>query len=412
MSMKTKLAVAVATVMLAVGFSTVAAAGAAMPTVLHTRTGAAVVLPTAGGVSGKVVSLTVGAGSWTVTSDVTAINFGPGDFVRCQLRTVATVIDGGSTVYLADRVGGLTNVGVLVATRTVTVSVQCSHDSVAGSSAQFYIDPGATLTAVKRGPISAPGLPPASAPAVVQARSTSNTPLVANAFTTVTSVTVGTGTWAITANADAVNFSEFDWAACRLFGATGTATTVGTGGNDAIVSGLDLEGTATLLSTGTITLSCESDFASTDYVDAGATLTATSVAPAIVKSFPIALVALPNAGGVSHAVLTRTMPAGAWRVRSEVQVGHRNPNNSWGGSNDFLRCSIAANGTPIDGGATTRVTENSNIQQVVDAGAFTSTSSWTLTVSCSHDSVESGPGHWTVAMGGVVAVNKGPIAQV
>ena len=71
---------------------------------------------------------------------------------------------------------------------------------------------------------------------------------------------------------------------------------------------------------------------------------------------------------------------------------------------------LIANGVPIDGGATVLVTENSTVDQVVNAGSFTSTKRWTLGLSCSHDVAEPGPGHWTVTQGNVVVIKKGPIS--
>jgi hypothetical protein len=147
-----------------------------------------------------------------VTSNLTAINFGAGDYVRCQLQANGRLIDGGATTNLANRVSGLVDAAALVAHGTVTVAVLCDHDHNAGSLGQFYIDPGATVTAVKGGPISAPGITSSGAPVVVESRTTASVPLANTGTAPVTSVPLAAGTWAITANASAVNFSDFDWA--------------------------------------------------------------------------------------------------------------------------------------------------------------------------------------------------------
>lgn len=88
---------------------------------------------------------------------------------------------------------------------------------------QFYIDPGATITAVEGGPIEAPGVT-ASQPTVVEGRSTANTPLAENTFTPVTTVTLPKGKWAVHANGSGVNFSDFDWAYCVVDTSAGSVS--------------------------------------------------------------------------------------------------------------------------------------------------------------------------------------------
>jgi len=387
------------------------AAASTQPAVVQVRSTAKVTLADTGGTLQQVEAVTLGKGSWTVTSNLTAINFGAGDYVRCQLQANGHLIDGGATTYLADRVSGVVNAAALLAHGTVTVAVLCDHDHNAGSPGQFYIDPGATVTAVKGGPISAPGVASSGAPVVVESRTTSAVTIVNTGSEPVTSVSLAAGTWAITANASAVNFSDFDWATCYLTATSGTGTSVGTGGNDATVSEVDVEASATLPVGGTVILLCRSSFASNVYIDAGATITATKVASSAMKSAVIPQTALPDAGGTQESVMTQKIPAGAWRVRTEVQAGNMFSNGAFGGDiRDFIRCSLSANGAPIDGGATALVTENSTIDQVVNAGSFTSTKGWTLSLSCSHDAAEPGPGHWTVTQGNVLVIKKGPIS--
>jgi hypothetical protein len=388
-----------------------AAAASTQPAVVQVRSTAKVTLPDAAGTLQQVEAVTLGKGSWTVTSNLTAINFGAGDFVRCQLQANGRLIDGGATTYLADRVSGVVNAAALVAHGTVTVAVLCDHDHNAVSPGQFYIDPGATVTAVRGGPISAPGVTSSGAPVVVESRTTASVTLANTGSALVTSVSLAAGTWAITANASAVNFSDFDWASCYLTATSGTGTSVGTGGDDSTVSEVDVEASANLPLGGLVALVCRSTFASNVYIDAGATLTATKVASSAMKSAVIPQTALPDVGGSQEAVLTQKVPAGAWRVRTEVQAGNMFSNGGFGGDvSDFIRCSLSANGAPIDDGATVLVTDNSTIDQVVNAGSFTSTKGWTLRLSCSHDIAEPGPGHWTVAQGNALAIKKGPIS--
>ena len=296
------------------------------------------------------------------------------------------------------------------------MAVLCDHDHAAGSAGQFYIDPGATLTAVKGGPISGPGVAPAGTPTVVESRSTSQVSLLDDQSEPVTSVNLTPGTWAVTAKASAVNFSSLDWATCFVTltsggTATNSAPFVGVGGADSVVSVVDVEDAATVPSGGaTMTLNCDSSFANDVYIDPGATLTATKVAPTALSDVLIGQVALPDTGGQAKAVSTqKNFPAGAWRVRTQVLVGFRNPNNSWGGGRDFVRCTIKAKGASIDGGATELVSVESNIQQIVNAGSFTAKAPWTLILSCSHDVTNTTAGHWTVDEGAVQAINKGPI---
>jgi hypothetical protein len=390
------------------------AAASPAPVVVQARSSTPVTLPDAGGTLGSVVGFRLTKGSWTVSSNITAVNFGGGDYVRCQLQENGHLIDGGATAYLADRVGGLVDVGTFVASGPVAVAVLCDHDRAAGSSGQFYIDPGATITAVRGGPIQAPGLTPSGAPTVVQTRSTSAVSLTDGDYLPVAAESLPTGTWAITANGSAVDFSSQDFVACSLGVSAGSITVsypqAGTGGDDAVVTDLDAEAVATIpAGGGQVTLYCATAFDASTYMDAGATITATKVAPTAVKSAPIPQRALPNAGGAAKVVFKQTIPAGAWRVRTEVSFGLRFPNNGYGPARDFLRCSLAANGQPIDGGATNLVSFNTYIGQLVNAGSFTSPKAWTLTLSCSHDATHSGSGVWTTVDGEMQTVNRGPI---
>ena len=393
-------------------------AQASTPAVYQIRTHVSVTLSDAGGVYSPVEATTLQAGSWTISSNLTAINFGPGDFVRCQLRSDGALIDGGATVYLADRVAGLVDIGTVVSTTSITVETVCDHDSSASSSGQFYVDPGATLTAVKGGPISAPGIPHSGQPTVVEARSATSKALVTHDLQTVTSVHLGQGTWALTGNGSGVDFAgNSDAAVCTFFAPGESAGSFGfiqvfVGNPDSLVANLAVDGTVTEpASGGTVDFVCEAGYNdNTVTVDQGATLTATRVTASTVQAGAVGTVALPDAGGTTKPVVTRHMAAGAWRIRSGIPVGNHDANNGWGGGRDFLRCTLRANGVSIDGGATVEMTDQTAFEEIVNAGTYTATAPWTLTLACSHDAAHTGDGHWSTLSGGeVLAIDRGPI---
>lgn len=387
-----------------------ASASAASDPVVQVQTSAAVDLSNTGGVQTQVESVVLSKGSWTITSNLSAINFGAGDFVRCDLRSDATAIDGGATVFLANRVANIVNAGTVVTTEKSTIALFCDHDKNAATANQFYIDPGATITAVQGGPIKAPGVS-ASQPTVVEGRSTASTPLAENSFTPVTTIKVPQGKWAVHANGSGVNFSDFDWAYCVVSTSSGSVsdnyTEAGTDGTDAAAADLDLEAKATVPASGaTLTLNCESDFSTTPYIDAGATLIATKTAATVVD---VPQVEISDTGGTLTTLTTKTMPAGSWRITGEVGIEYRNPNNSVGGVRDFVRCQLQANGHIIGSSQTQEMTEEGNIQDIVDSANNTSSKSWTLGIACSHDAHNTGMGHWAVDQGDLAAVNLGPI---
>lgn len=160
-----------------------------------------------------------------------------------------------------------------------------------------------------------------------------------------------------------------------------------------------------------MTLLCQSDFGNDVYLDPDATLTATVVPTATnLVTHPIGQVALPDAGGAGTDVVSQHMAAGAWRITTQVISGLRNPNNSYGGGSDFVRCRLWANGTSIDGGATVLVSTSSNVQETVNAGTFTTNAGWSLRLSSAHDTGISTGQHWTILDGMAQAIRKGPIA--
>lgn len=386
-------------------------ASAASDPVIQLQTSAAVDLSNTGGVQTQVESVVLSKGSWTITSNLDAINFGAGDFVRCHLQSDATAIDGGATVFLANRVANIVNSGTVVTTKKSTIALFCEHDKNAATANQFYIDPGATITAVQGGPIEAPGVT-ASQPTVVEGRSTANTPLAENTFTPVTTVTLPKGKWAVHANGSGVNFSDFDWAYCVVDTSAGSVSDnyseAGTEGTDAAAAEIDLEAKVTVPTGGaTVTLNCDSDFSTSPYIDAGATLIATKTGATVVA---VPQVEISDTGGTLTTLATKTMPAGSWRITGEVGIEYRYPNNSVGGARDFVRCELQANGHIIGSSQTQEMTEEGNIQDIVDSATNTSSKSWTLGIACSHDANNTGEqGHWAVDQGDLAAVNQGPI---
>ncbi len=387
-----------------------ASASATSPPVVQVRTAAAVDLSNSGSTQTQVESQVLSAGSWTITSNLTAINFGTGDFVRCHLQSNSTTIDGGATVFLANRVAGIVNAGTVVTTKKSTIGLFCEHDKNAATANQFYIDPGATITAVEGGPIEGPGSS-VPKPTVVEARSTANTPLAENSLVPVTSVTLSKGKWALKTNGSGVNFSDFDFVACTMGTSAGSVSDnfadAGTDGTDAAAADLDLEAKASVpVSGATVTLYCESEFSTTPYIDAGATLTATKTAATVVAFSPMAI---SDTGGALTTIASKSMPAGAWRITSEVGFGYRNPNNSWGGGADFVRCELQAGAHVIGSAQTQEITQLDYIQEIVDSATYTSSKSWTLKEACSHDVNNAGTGKWSDDQGDLVAVNQGPI---
>ena len=379
--------------------------------VVQARTGAAVSLADGGGLLTTVESVTLASGSWTVTSNATAVNFGAGDYVRCQLDVNNRLIDGGATTYLAGRVAGVVNAATWKSSTGFTVALLCEHDHD-GTSQQFYFDPGVTLTAMRGGPISSTTVHGSGSPTVVQARTTSSVS-VPRSGAAVATAALPAGNWAILAKLSVVDFGNRDYIQCWTSGSPGVGVRsdfplVGVSSTNTYVADLTVEADASVPSGGgTATLTCATTYNSPVYLDPGATITATLVPRPnhLTDQFISGAsgVQLADAGATPVDVATLPMHAGAWRVTTELsaQVGG-------GFGNDFVRCSLWAGTTMIDGGATVLVTYDSDIQEIVNAGSFTSSAAWTLRLSCSHDHPAPFSKHWFVN-GIAVAVNKGPI---
>jgi hypothetical protein len=392
-------------------------ASAARPTVYSVRTGGTVTLADAGGVPTTIESMLIPRGAWTVTANVTAVDFGTGDFVRCTLQQDGTAFDGGATTYVDDTVADLTNSGALkTSAAATTVALVCGHDQNATSGSQFYLDPGATLTAVEGGPIKGATAAATTGPNVVQKRTTAQTPLGKATSTPVEQVRVDAGTWVFHVNLSLVNFSGFDFADCALFEHTdGIASQqVVVGDADVVVSNVSIQGARTFATTTTVKLACSASETTGVYVDPGATLIATRVAPSdVVEGFDTKGV-LPDTGGQNAVVFRQSMPAGAWRVSSAQTTVVSNPNNSIGGATDFVRCGLYSGGQLIDGAATVLIsqgTDGGNYKQmIVESATHTAKKAWTLSLRCSHDVTISTGSHWLVySTSPVVAIQQGPI---
>jgi hypothetical protein len=397
-----------------------ARAVAAQPTVYSVRTGSAVTLSDSGGAPTTIESLVVPRGGWTVTSNVTAVDFGSGDFVRCQLQQNGTLFDGGATTYIDDTVADLTNSGVVKTTAAATtIALVCTHDQNAPTTAQFYLDAGATLMAVEGGPIKGAAAAASTGPNVVQKRTTAQTALGLSTSTLVEQMRVAAGTWVFHINLSIVNFGDFDFAGCTLFGPTGTGNyaqqQVAVGGDpDSVVSNIAMQGTRGFSKPATVKLACSVAYTQSVYIDPGATLIATRVAPADVAFDYDTKGVLPDTGGTQMTVFHQQMPAGSWRVSSAQTAEVSNPNHSIGGATDYVRCGLYAGNQPIDGGATVRIstgTDGGNYEQMIaEGGTHTAKKPWTLRVKCSHDATIATGSHWVVfSASPVVAIQQGPI---
>jgi hypothetical protein len=138
---------------------TLGAAGTSNAQNVYLRvTSAATPLSTSGSEVG-VLSVTIPAGTWTVTSKLNPVNFGSGDYVRCRILVGTAQKDSGTT-YLGLNPSGepgsyVTSLALqtaVVTTAPQTFALRCGHDfAVAGQ----YIDPGASLMIVRNtGPVS------------------------------------------------------------------------------------------------------------------------------------------------------------------------------------------------------------------------------------------------------------------
>ncbi len=328
-------------------------ASAASPPVVEVQTSVAVDLSNTGGVQTQVESL-------ALRCRLVDHHLQP-DRNRLRLRRLRALSPSGECDRHRRRRHGLSGrSGSGHRQRRHRGGIQKGHDRSVlrprqerGHTNQFYIDPGATIRAVEGGPVQAPGTT-ASKPKVVEARTTTNTPLAENSFGAVISITLPKGKWALKANGSAVNFGDFDFAACTIDSSAASVSEnfvdAGSDATDAAATDIDLEAEASVPAGGaSVTLYCEAEFTNSTYIDAGATLTATKTAATVVQVPENT--AISDTGGTPTTMVTQTMPAGAWRITSAVGFGFRNPNNSWGGSPDFVRCELQSGKHVIGSGA-------------------------------------------------------------
>ncbi|WP_424886831.1 hypothetical protein [Streptomyces sp. XH2] len=115
------------------------------------QTSSGVLLSITGGVPTTVISETVPAGSWVLSSNATLVSWEPSDYTRCTLYAGETAVGGatsmignastgaGSGVYAAT----VSAQGAFSSTGPTTVSLRCGHDT--NRNRAPYVDPGATL---------------------------------------------------------------------------------------------------------------------------------------------------------------------------------------------------------------------------------------------------------------------------
>ncbi len=116
-------------------------------------------LSTVGGQETTVISMTLPAGSWVITSEDTLVNFGPSDYFRCAIQAPGTTqIASGSSMVGDPNLSGAQGPGVYVAgrglvgslksTSSFTASLVCSHDNNTPSgNGPPYVDAGAVMWA-------------------------------------------------------------------------------------------------------------------------------------------------------------------------------------------------------------------------------------------------------------------------
>jgi hypothetical protein len=94
-----------------------------------------------------ILSMTVPAGAWVITANLSAVNFSAYDYVRCAVYAASTILGQQSTmVGNGDNVGAMAVTGAVKLSSSMMVSLRCSHDT---AMAGMYIDGGASLWAHK-----------------------------------------------------------------------------------------------------------------------------------------------------------------------------------------------------------------------------------------------------------------------
>jgi Flp pilus assembly protein CpaB len=123
------------------------------------ETSASVPLSQSGGTPVTVTSLSLPAGSWVLSSELSLVSWGPSDYTRCQIVANGNQIASGTTMVGDPNVAGAHGASSLVADRGLIgvvrsstpfgASLRCWHDSTMSSPP--FVDPGATLLAHKSG---------------------------------------------------------------------------------------------------------------------------------------------------------------------------------------------------------------------------------------------------------------------
>jgi hypothetical protein len=138
--------------------SSLRAAASSPPTDKLAETSSNMNLSTVGGQDTTILSMTLPAGSWVISSEDTLVNFGPSDYTRCQIVAAGKQVASGSTMVgdpsqtgaegPASFVAGRGLVGSVKSTSSFSVSLDCSHDhDTPGSNAPPYVDSGAVIWA-------------------------------------------------------------------------------------------------------------------------------------------------------------------------------------------------------------------------------------------------------------------------
>ena len=136
----------------------------------------------------------------------------------------------------------------------------------------------------------------------------------------------------------------------------------------------EVQGTVTAPKKGSVVgLYCSAEFTSREYVDPGAAIVATGATGFFATLDPTAL---PNAAGGSATLYSETLGKGKWRVTSAADFENLQPNNSVAPGQDFLRCTLAANGVPISGGATVEITPDTYLGQDYNVGYYKAKAQW------------------------------------
>lgn len=112
--------------------------------VVATRT-SQVQLPAAGGSRVPATAALLDPGAWTLVGKVSAVNFGPADYVRCELRANGAKLDGATAhVGTSNFVATIVTLGGIRVDRAAQVVMECWHDV---DRRGLYLDPGATILA-------------------------------------------------------------------------------------------------------------------------------------------------------------------------------------------------------------------------------------------------------------------------